>query len=296
MLSMILLRVRNDAMTVDTILGIIGTVLGVIGLLTGYIFYKWSLRVKEPRVSQKTNNLIRDYIAKFDGLEILYKGAKIQNLTVTKILFWNEGSETIDKQDLTNADPLRITVDDGYIILDYRIISCNNEASKFNCVLSEDKSSLLIEFDYIDRNQGLVVQVVHTGINQSDIWVTGVIKGAVLKYKKIQPEEATPQFISRFVRPIYRRAVLAFLSITFGVPLLMLGIVLVYLMIAELIKNGWSLPPANSRPVEVRPDPISPYFFMLFPVMITFFGYALIMAGVDVWRNRSPKGLDAFEE
>lgn len=50
-------------MSIDTILGIIGTVLGVVGLVTGYIFYKRSLRVKEPSYCTTSNNLIQDNIS-----------------------------------------------------------------------------------------------------------------------------------------------------------------------------------------------------------------------------------------
>src|SRR6266545_2886551 len=123
-------------MSIDTILGIVGTVLGVIGLITGYYFYRKSLRNKEPYVSFKENNLIQGYISKFEGLEVLYRGHKVETLTVSKIIFWNGGAETIHRSDITTTDPIRVVgTNDDVKILDVKIVASNNGASQFSCTL-----------------------------------------------------------------------------------------------------------------------------------------------------------------
>jgi hypothetical protein len=125
-------------MSIDTLLGIVGSILGITGLIAGYIFYRKSLRIKEPFVSFKSYNLIRDYISKFDDLKILYKGRKIQNLTVTKILIWNNGSDTITREDITTIDPFRVVCVGDAKILDAKVLASNNPANQFSCALSDN--------------------------------------------------------------------------------------------------------------------------------------------------------------
>jgi len=135
---------------------VMGIVLGILGLVTGYVFYRKGLRIKQPMVAYKTNDIIRGYGSKFDDLEILYKHERVENLSVTKIVFWNEGAETIDKLDLQTIDPLRIIAKFEELILDVKTLSNNNSASQFSCSLSDDKRSAEITFDYVDKRQGCV--------------------------------------------------------------------------------------------------------------------------------------------
>lgn len=52
--------------------------------------------------------------------EMRYSGPQIENLTVTKIAFWNAGRDTIDNQDVASAGPF-VHVKEGYKILDVKI-------------------------------------------------------------------------------------------------------------------------------------------------------------------------------
>ena len=84
-------------MTIDTILGIAGAVIGVLGIVTGYVFYLKSKREKEPCYSEDDVNLIKGYSSIFKDLSIKYQRKPIENLTVSKLVFWNNGNEIIDK-------------------------------------------------------------------------------------------------------------------------------------------------------------------------------------------------------
>lgn len=164
-------------MTIDTILGIIGTVLGMIGLVTGYIFYRKSVRIKEPIIAIRNNNLFQNFSSKLKGLEISFNSHTVESLTVTKAVFWNNGSETINKSDIVNEEPLRFDVRQGLKILDVQIIATNNPTNKFSCRISPDQSRATFEFEYIDKDDGVVIQLIHTGIDISDISLYGKIKG-----------------------------------------------------------------------------------------------------------------------
>jgi len=85
------------------IIGTIGTVLGVVGL----ILAKRGVKKKEPVFSIKSNNLISSSISILENLNITYKDYKVESLTVAKILFDNQGAETITRQDTETINPLR---------------------------------------------------------------------------------------------------------------------------------------------------------------------------------------------
>lgn len=167
-------------MSIDTILGIIGTLLGIIGLITGYIFYRKSLRLKEPCFIIVSNNLIVDNITNLNGLEILFKNQRVQTLTVSKVLFWNHGFDTIEKGDIVLSDPLRIEASPDVQILDTSIVQTNNPSSKFLLKRNAKKSSVELIFDYLDKDNGVIIQVIHTGKSSNNINFMGKIKGANL--------------------------------------------------------------------------------------------------------------------
>ena len=83
----------------------IAIVFFVIGLIPAYYFYRKSIRIKEPVYSIKSVNVISDYASKYENLTVSYKGEKVENFTVSKVLLCNRGAETIDRQDIASSCP-----------------------------------------------------------------------------------------------------------------------------------------------------------------------------------------------
>jgi hypothetical protein len=50
-----------------------------------------------------------------------------------------------------------------------------------------DGTSAYIFFDYLDKGQGGIIQVIHTGLSSSDLTLNGDIKGARLE--KVKPRD-----------------------------------------------------------------------------------------------------------
>jgi hypothetical protein len=90
---------------------------------------------------------------------MFYSKQKIKNLTVTKFAFWNAGKETINNTDIAKSQPLKIIIDNNHEILDFEKEYENNPANEFSFSLSDDKKILSINFDYIDKNQGFILQI-----------------------------------------------------------------------------------------------------------------------------------------
>lgn len=164
-------------MNFDRWLGIIGLVFAVIGLALSWYFYIRGKREKRPYQRIKSYNIIEDDATNLVGLDITYEGKKIASLTVSKIQFWNDGEETIKSEDLKTINPLRICAIKGVEILSARVIEANNTSSLISCVLQKETNDVILDFVYLDTSHGAVIQVVHTGLRSSDLFITGDIIG-----------------------------------------------------------------------------------------------------------------------
>jgi len=150
-------------------------------------FYLKGKLSKMPCYTKRSINIFRNFVSRIEHLKIIYINQPIENLTITKILFWNRGCETINRQDIPQLDPLTIRVKNGLEILDAKITYVKNPANQFSLIFSDDNSWINLEFDYVDKDEGAIVQVMHTGTSESDVQISGTIKGVgKLKHKPWQ--------------------------------------------------------------------------------------------------------------
>lgn len=169
-------------------LGIGGLVVGVLAIIGAYVWYRKGQRRKEPCWAIRSNNIVTGYTARVGGLEILYGGEKLESLTISRILFWNRGGETIHHGDIAPGDPLRVTVVGEVKLLDLTLLQVNSEPSEFSAAVEPDRKSALLGFEYLDPGQGAVLQAVHSGTSSKDVQVRGSIKGVGKPAKrKIRP-------------------------------------------------------------------------------------------------------------
>jgi hypothetical protein len=147
-----------------------------IGLVV--IFYLRSKRNKSPKYAIRSINLVEDFVNDLKSLEMKYNGEQINDLTVSKVAFWNKGRETIHKLDIAKADPIKIQAKDGFRILDAKIIYQKKSANLFTTNINQEKTFVEVSFDYFDKNEGIVIQIIHTGRNSKDLDIKGTIKGA----------------------------------------------------------------------------------------------------------------------
>jgi hypothetical protein len=165
-----------------------GFVATVVSLGLAIYFYFKSQRNREPCWAIRTRTLVEERSSKFIGLEISYRGVPVETLSVSRALFWNNGAETINSVDITAGNPLRWKAKNGVKILDATLLSANNDANQFAepAVVNEDEVPIL--FDYIDRDQGALYQIVHTGTGNWSIALMGTIKGAK-QLRHVDPDE-----------------------------------------------------------------------------------------------------------
>lgn len=164
-------------------IGILGLILAVVGI---YLTIR-SNKKKEPVFSIRSNNVISDYSSKFRGLTVSYKRQKVASFTVSKVLIYNRGNDTIDRQDITPRSPLRIVGLEGSI-LDARVLQTNNDSSDFKVNLDRANDWITLDFEYLNMNHGAVIEVIHTGSSSADLAVLGDIK-EVQRLLRIDPKK-----------------------------------------------------------------------------------------------------------
>ena len=171
-------------------------------------------------------------------------------------------------------------------ILDTKLLGTNHPSSELAVNLSSDGSSALITFDYLDKGQGAVIQIVHTGITSDDISLSGDIKGAKpLKKKRIRVYRDLPlptplSFDKRF-KPATRRKIRALLS-------LFTGIVVLGVSIFSFLQPSVLQPTVKSNPSQT-------YQIMILAVGSVYFIAFLFMFFVT-WSIHVPSGLEIIEE
>lgn len=159
----------------NEIFTILSFFIGIIGLAIGIFSYLKSKKVKRLSYEKHSFNLVNDSISKFPKLELKYDNNKISNLSITKLILWNSGNETIDKKDIISSEQIHITKSNDTIIYNIEIKEIVEKSNNF--LILEENNSWNIIFDYIDPQQGISIEIFHSKISSKDIKIKGKIKG-----------------------------------------------------------------------------------------------------------------------
>lgn len=160
-----------------------GWVLAVIAIPLSIILYFKSKTNKSIKYTTASFNVIRNHVGKIDGISIMYTDnstdVRIDNLTVTKLAFWNSGNAPITKNDVAKADKIRISLGDSYGIVICEIISSTNESNKVVLTKAPKSKFAEISFDFLNPKDGAIFYVAHTGHRGSDVVLAGTVIGGV---------------------------------------------------------------------------------------------------------------------
>ena len=169
----------------DSVTSLVSILIGIVGILLAIIFYFKGKKYKVIKYWIFSKTIIGDLNSRLEGLEVIYKGVKQKWVGVSTITIWNAGTETINSDEIVESRPLSIMVPSTVKILDVNIVNSTDESLGFNLKeiqTNHDQSAqiLKIDFDYIDRKDGTIVQIVHdNGKGVRDIKVDCKIKGAL---------------------------------------------------------------------------------------------------------------------
>jgi len=183
-------------MSVETILAILILILGILAFISSYLLFLAGKKYREPTWSAKSSSVIYNKKKIIEGLEMTYNGDMIDNITASQVLFWNNGNEIIRFQDISSSDPVRIKVDKTVKILNVKVLPSNLPPESFTVELNEDENVVLIKFDALERGQGAVMQILHTGLPSTEVRLLGSIRGVPSIYYIKNPLNLVPSALA----------------------------------------------------------------------------------------------------
>lgn len=123
----------------------------------------------------ETNVLVTNKLSDIEGIEILLKNEKVNQLSVTSIEITNNGNTIIEDNDVYEGHKLRIVPrsDVGDIIYSKLVY----ESSDYiNSSIATNKDSVEFRFNSLEKSDCVVVNVYHTGGKSAVFEIVGKIK------------------------------------------------------------------------------------------------------------------------
>jgi hypothetical protein len=152
--------------------------LAVVSMVVGgVVTIRYGMR-KRLTYQRRSFGLVFGGVNKLPGMEIRYHGhgPSVENLTVSRIAIWNAGRGDVRKGDILGKENLRIVIDPKYVILASEVVQQKNAANCFEVrTTQEDQKTAKVHFDFVRSGEGVVVQVVHTGVGSKDLKVEGTL-------------------------------------------------------------------------------------------------------------------------
>lgn len=170
----------------------------------------------QPLYAKKSINLTDISLSNIKDVGVFYKGKEVDSFTVTKIVIWNKGKETIRYSDLASKDKLRLSPKYPSEIMDIEILQIVNEINGVEVV--KENEEYILKFDFLDTNQGFVLKVFHTGSDSDDI----MIKGSFIGYGEIQDRDSN--WVALKILMKYKWLNNYFSSIFAAIPFFFIGI------------------------------------------------------------------------
>ncbi len=244
----------------------------IIAIVIAVVSYRKGRKIKKPTYYVKSNNLFTDFSSKITKLKMLYGDTPIERLTASKVAFWNDGTETINKEDIVGSEPLRIEAVGSCDIVDASIIKEIDSVNKFRVEIV-NKKEVKILFDFLDKGQGGAIQIMHTGKESSDIKVDGFVKGAG-KPRPSYTRSKVLNVIDKIFPPVKQA------QPTKPPPAKTRRDAAIFLLIAAVVTI---IPSLSQKAVEAK------VFGVVFFLIYLYFSYLML-------KRRVPKGLEIVEE
>ena len=195
----------------------------IVAIGVGLGTYFLSKSTKEPVFIVSPPELVAQTVNGEGNLKILWQEKEIKNAASVKVAFWNHGSQYIDKNDISTADPIRLQSSESVRILSVSQLASSRSTLKFTWQKELDSTGgesavLNLEGDEaLERFDGAAFHVLFSGPLGSLWTVTGRIKGAPAGFakkdwSKVQPPE-----------PAKRRTIIILTCFVVGFFLIILG-------------------------------------------------------------------------
>lgn len=158
--------------------------------LTLFILFLQRQDIKIGYTVLNTNVIAKEGVDK--NITILFKSDTIPNLNIVEFAFWNNGTEYIDKKNISQTIPLKISTTSHVQILNYEIEKKSRDNLNFDLLKSKtaENSEIVLNIqgdDGLERFDGLKIKILYSG-NEQVIWeINGRIKGNLNSFEEYGP-------------------------------------------------------------------------------------------------------------
>lgn len=157
--------------------GWFGAIVGLVGII--YAVYTTKKNKIGPRLVYQWESLkiIGKNEVTPEEIEIFFKGIKVPRVIKTTIIIWNSGTKTIHGENIVKNDSLRLEFENEQKIIGASILLRTKEVNEFEISTNADKKNILnINFEYLDPQDGVTIEILHTDVNRYPNFL-GTVKG-----------------------------------------------------------------------------------------------------------------------
>ncbi len=134
----------------------IANILTLIGIIVAALIFGFSRKFSRPSFVYDHNIL---QVKSHPDVVIKYKNKRIDNLSRSRILFFNSGTREIRSEDKPESRPPTISFTEGAKILSYNILKASSESIGFKVNQLND-TTLTLDFLYLNPKDGAVIEVL----------------------------------------------------------------------------------------------------------------------------------------
>jgi len=175
-------------------------------------------RKKKPAWARYTRGIIGIGTGAPPELKLTFNGQPINNAYRTRFIFFNRGNETVRRDDVTQS--ILIHFQGAKILRPPVVLAQSKQAIETSVkqVVGDEGDAVRLSFLYLDHNDGMVVEVLHT--ESQNIKCSGNIIGT-----------SEIRYIGQLINPVK--------ELKWGIPLLVVSGVLLGLAIVGLTSRIW---------------------------------------------------------
>ena len=202
---------------------VISYAIGLFGILVSIVISVRSKRIQEPRFKKLSSVITEKFISNNSGVHIKNSDKKLDILSISKVAFWNEGI-TLKKEEISSKSPFRVelTNEEAQILDAY--VEYAEEENDVSCEILEEGKQVIIYFDYLAKNQGLVLKILHTGRGSKDLEVKGSMKNTGKLRQSVQLHWRFAAWVLKFMSVRQTYIYMGYFLILMGISLILKGL------------------------------------------------------------------------
>ena len=118
-------------------------------------------------------------------LSIRWDGNEVENVSLTRVAFWNQGKQYLDKTDFTDTDPFRIVPSEPVRILYAQHVRASRPSLRFDANIDGSVIYLAVHGnDGLEYMAGGEFQIAYTSSKPVEFSVQGRVKGANAEFSR----------------------------------------------------------------------------------------------------------------